>query len=194
MKPIAYVWLAGMVVAGALAAQAQDQSLGAYARSVRKDKQGQQAAAKKYDNDTLPRSETLSVVGGSPDDAAKPADASAANAGAAPTNAEQKPDTSAADQQKAWDDWKTKIAAQKSQIDLTSRELDVAQREYRLRAAAMYGDAGNRLRNEASWDKQDQAYRQGIDQKQKALDTAKQQLTDMQEQARKAGVPSSARE
>ena len=75
-----------------------------------------------------------------------------------------------------------------------SRELDVLQREYQLRAAAMYADAGNRLRNEGDWDKQDAQYKQQIADKQKALDDAKQKLEDMLEDARKAGVPASIRE
>ena len=75
------------------------------------------------------------------------------------------------------------------QIDLLGRELDVLQREYQIRAAAMYADAGNRMRNSADWDKQDAQYKQQIADKQKALDDAKQKLEDMQEDARKAGVP-----
>ena len=62
---------------------------------------------------------------------------------------------------------RAKIATQKDQISLMSRELDVAQREYRLRAAAMYADAGNRLRNQTSWDKEDAQYKQQIAQKAK---------------------------
>jgi hypothetical protein len=58
----------------------------------------------------------------------------------------------------------------------------------------MYGDAGNRLRNSADWDKQDAQYKQQIADKQKALDDAKQKQDEMQEDARKAGVPSSVRE
>jgi hypothetical protein len=96
-----------------------------------------------------------------------------------------------AKKQAAWKAWQEKLAAQKEQIDLNSRELDVTQREYQLRAAAMYADTGNRLRNEAQWDKQDAEYKQKIADKQKAVDDAKQRLTDMQEEARKAGVPSS---
>ena len=42
----------------------------------------------------------------------------------------------------------------------------------------------------ADWDKQDAQYKQQIADKQKALDDAKQKLDDMQEDARKAGVPS----
>ncbi len=75
-----------------------------------------------------------------------------------------------------------------------TRELDVLQREYRLRAAAFYADAGNRLRNAGTWDKEDRQYKQQVADKQKGLDAAKKQLDDMQEQARKAGVPSSMRQ
>jgi len=75
-----------------------------------------------------------------------------------------------------------------------TRELDVLQREYQIRAAAMYADVGNRLRNSAAWDKQDADYKQQIADKQKALDDAKQKLDDMDEQARKAGVPNSMRD
>jgi hypothetical protein len=70
----------------------------------------------------------------------------------------------------------------------------VLQREYQLRAAAIYADAGNRMRNSADWDKQDAQYKQQIADKQKALDEAKQKLDDLDEEARKAGAPSSVRE
>jgi hypothetical protein len=54
----------------------------------------------------------------------------------------------------------------------------------------MYADAGNRMRNSAEWDKQDADYKQKIADKQKAVEDAKSKLTDMQEEARKDGVPS----
>jgi hypothetical protein len=69
--------------------------------------------------------------------------------------------------------------------------MDVMQREYRLRAAAFYADAGNRLRNAGSWDKEDTRYKQQLAEKQKTLDSAKEDLQDLRERARKAGVPSS---
>ena len=56
------------------------------------------------------------------------------------------------------------------------------QREYQIRAAAMYADAGNRMRNSGDWDKQDAQYKQQIADKQKALDDAKQKLEDIQEE------------
>ena len=77
---------------------------------------------------------------------------------------------------------------------MLGREFDVLQREYQIRAAAMYADAGNRMRNSADWDKQDTQYKQQIADKQKSLDDAKQKLEDLQEEARKAGASASARE
>jgi hypothetical protein len=68
------------------------------------------------------------------------------------------------------------------------------QREYRLRAAAFYADAGNRMRDSKDWDKEDREYKDHIAEKQKAVDEAKQKLDQLQEDARKAGVPTSARE
>jgi hypothetical protein len=197
MKRITYGWLemglaAAMLVGIFASASAQSQQpLGDYARAARKDKEKDQKSAKKYDNDNLPVNDKLSIVGNLPADQPAAAATPAITGTAAPA---PKPGEAPADKQKLYDDWKTKIATQKDQINLMSRELDVAQREYRLRAAAMYADAGNRLRNSASWDKEDAGYKQQIAQKQKAVDDGKQRLEAMQEEARKAGVPSSARQ
>ena len=200
MRRMAYVVLAGLFlvsVAGARAAaqnkatdqpqasaQANSQSLGDYARSVRKDKKP--ATVRQFDNDNIPSAETVSVVG--------PADKPADNATTPAPAKKDENATSKDDQAKTNDQWKDKLAAQKDKIDLLSRELTVLQGEYRLRAAAMYGDAGSRLRNEGTWDKEDADYKQKIADKQKSLDDAKKELDDLQEQARKSGVPTSVRE
>ena len=109
------------------------------------------------------------------------------------TKLEVTPGQPSEDRQKVYDAWKKRIADQKDAVDLASRELDVMQREYRLRAAAVYADAGNRLRNAATWDKEDKQYKDQIEAKQKAVDAAKQQLADLQEQARRSGVPANNR-
>lgn len=200
MKRIAHYLTAAILVAAAASfASAQDsvqpQSLGDYARTVRKDKKP--ARAKQFDNDNLPVADKLSVVGG-----AATAGDQQSTAGAAPSAGttadgkpgEIKPGESSEDRQKTYDAWKDRIDAQKAKIDLAARELDVQQREYQLRAAAMYADAGNRLRNAGTWDKEDADYKKKIEEKKKAADEAKAELENMQEDARKAGVPSSARE
>jgi hypothetical protein len=177
----------------------QEQPLGDYARAVRKDKKPTQA--KQYDNENMPVDDKLNVVGGagSSDSQAQ----SAANGGADAASSDKKsddkppaiqPGQSQEDRQKTYDAWKDRLSDQKAKVDLLNRELDVEQREYQLRAAAMYADAGNRLRNSGNWDKEDADYKQKIAEKKKAADAAKQELDDMQEDARKAGVPSSVRE
>jgi hypothetical protein len=205
--------LAGMP-AGAQSASSTGQSLGDYARQIRKEPDAK-AKPKVFDNDNLPKSDKLSIVGtpaAPPSDKSeeakaeqsKPgesaADGTKAGAEAKPSSdktaaqgATKAPDVEAA-RQAAIKQWTDKLNAQKQQIDLLSRELDVVQREYQIRAAAMYADAGNRLRNQADWDKQDAQYKQQIADKQKSLEEAKQKLTDMQEEARRAGMPNSVQE
>lgn len=190
MKRMGHVFLAEAVLVGMLVtmAGAQSESLGDYARSVRKDEKP--APAKKYDNDNLPTSDKISVVGiateSSPDEA---------NAASTPVDSSAQPKQDAgkpadsSDAHKANDEWKQKISDQQAKVDILTREVDVTQREYRLRAAAFYADAGNRLRNQGAWDKEDAQYKQDLAKKQKALDDAKKAVDDLKEKARKAGVP-----
>ena len=216
MKQIArlgfvFTLLTVLAAAQALAqtASAPDQSsLGDYARKVHKDP-GTKAKPKVFDNDNLPKDDKLSVVGepapepaadnNAADSSAKPSTPAEAKSTAESTAAtETKPAVSPAEEQAKkqadWKAWQDKLAAQKSAIDLQSRELDVLQKEYQLRAAAMYADVGNRLRNSTQWDKEEADYKQKIADKQKAVDDAKQKLDDMGEEARKAGVPANMRE
>jgi hypothetical protein len=188
---------AAQTTAPATTATPDQSSLGDYARKVHKDPNAK-AKPKVFDNDNLPREDKLSVVG-----EAAPAGteetASAESAKAAPGDGKNAAGTKPADDEQAkkqaeWKSWQEKLTAQKNSIDLASRELDVLQKEYQLRAAAMYADAGNRMRNAAQWDKEDADYKQKIADKEKVVDDAKQKLDDMQEEARKAGVPAAMRE
>jgi hypothetical protein len=174
------------------------QSLGEVARSARKGKTHQTAANHQYDNDNLPKTQHLSVVGPAPtanaNDSNQTADVSVQDPAAAqapPTpDGKSAPDGKPApdERQKAADEWKNKIDDQKQKVASLSHELELTQREYRLRTVAMYSDAGNRLRNAAAWDKEDADFKKQLDEKQKAVDAAKQELDNVTEQARKAGV------
>jgi hypothetical protein len=113
----------------------------------------------------------------------KDADAKEADAKAAP-----KKDTADAQKQKN-EELKKQIADQTKEISTLQRELDIAQREARLRAAAFYGDAGTMLRDQAKYAEEGRKAQAEIDGKKQALDTAQQKLSDLQEQARKAGLP-----
>ena len=188
-------------------AGAQNASLGDLARQVRKQKPA--STTKTFDNDNLPQDDKVSVVGQAPEQSADGNSANANNntpaaqdqpapsgdAAKAPASGDEKSSASAeeAKKQAMYKEWQDKIQHQRDAIDLANRELDVANREYRLRAAAFYADAGNRLRNAGAWDKEDGQFKDQIAAKQKTLDDAKKTLEDMQEQARKAGVPSSMR-
>jgi len=177
----------GALILGVAAASAQSQStsLGDYARSVRKDKAEASKPSHQYDNDNLPTNGQLSVVGPAPA-ASSPAKADAAHSGGKTPNA--KPADANADRQKANEDLQKKLDAQQKKLDDLSHELDLEQREYRMRAAIFYSDAGNRLRDSGTWDKDDAQYKSDMESKQKAIDAAKEQLTQMQEDARKAGI------
>jgi hypothetical protein len=196
MKRITYIGLgfafalSSVLLASPAGAQTTSQapsqsSLGDYARKVRKDPAAK-AKPKVFDNDNLPTDDKISIVG-------PPPAADATEKPAASKDAAAKPAASADDEQAkkqaAWRAWQDKLTAQKDSIDLASRELDVLQREYQLRAAAMYADVGNRMRNATQWDKEEAEYKQKMADKQKAVEDAKQKLEDMKEEARKAGVP-----
>lgn len=160
--------------------QGSQQSLGDAARVARQKKSQAEPATRHYDNDNLPTNEVLSVVGPEP---ASPSDQKAAeqqSANAQAANVEKNRQTA--------DEMQGKLDAQKAKIEQISRELDLDQREYRMRAAVFYSDAGNRLREATQWDQDDARYKAEIESKQKALDDAKAQMVALQEDARKAGV------
>lgn len=218
MKRMAWMAAGAALLLSAIGAAAQSDSLGDVARQVRKqkDKTQQNTASRHFDNDNLPTQTHLSVVGAETANEASEGgnqasdqgkegkaekDASSASSTPAEAKAPDSESKAPASERKSAsaenspenkdtkDDWGKKLEAQKSKIDSLSQELDVTQREYRLRAVAMYSDAGNRLRNSAEWDKDDAQYKKDIADKQAALDAAKQQLLDLQEQARQAGAP-----
>jgi hypothetical protein len=160
------------------------QSLGDYARAARKNKPEPNSATRHYDNDNLPTDQTISVVGPPPADAKADAktDANDADANSAKS-------ATAADRQKAADEMKDKLAKQKEKIDALNKELEGEQREVRLRtAAAVLGDPNALSRNGTQPDKDTAQYKSDLEAKQKAIDDARQQLDELQEQARKSGI------
>ena len=213
------LFLSGLVVSSALVvssgAQSQNQSLGEYARGVKKTKPAQASPAKPkvYDNENLPTGATLSVVGTASQDAnpvdakvetkadanAKSADPSKAapkanGADEKKQEAQIKPGQSLEDRKQALDAWQKKLDGLKDKVSLASRELDVLQREYQLKVSEFYSDATHRVQNPNALFDEDSKYKQQIADKQKAVDDAKSQLTDMQDEARRAGAPSSITE
>jgi len=205
---VAMAFLAGVTLASA-------QSLGDVARANRKAKGQPSSTTKHFDNDNLPRNQQLSVVGPESSTDANDTSASANNSpGDAndatnndATNNEQPakkdaaetpsseskapaPEAKAPSVGKASDSgMKASIDGQKQKIETLSKDLELSEREYRLRAVEMYSDAGNRLRNAEQWDKDEAQYKKQIADKQAALDVAKQQLTELEEQERTGDNP-----
>lgn len=170
----------GLTLTGVAAAQ---QSLGEVARQVRKHKPAE-PTTKVITNDEIRSSGGLAL----PDDAAAPAAASDQEAKPDAEKEKPKASLSADDQAKLDKEWQDKIAAQKDQIALLERELDVLQRENKLRASNYYADAGTRLRNPQKYAEDDRKYQNDIAAKQKAIDDAKATLEQMRDDARKAGA------
>jgi hypothetical protein len=180
-------------------AQGTSQSLGDYARSLKKSKSAPAPATQKvYDNDNMPTAASVSVVGnsGAIGDAANNGDAKNADDPAAAGDKKDEPQIKAGqsidERKQAVDAWKQKLDDQNEKIAALSHELDILQREYRVKAAEFYADTARRTQNPTGFAKDDADYKQQIADKQKALDAAKAKLSDLQEEARKAGAPSSA--
>jgi hypothetical protein len=179
--------LAAVAIASAMAVCAQAQSLGEQARENRANKP-EASQSKIFTNDNLPTGGGITVVGvPEAPPAAAPKGKAAASGTPANTGA-----SSAEDQAKAVDKIKADVQKQKDEIAQLEREVDIATREWKLRQAAYYADAGNQLRDPKAWADAERHYNDETTRKQQALADAKQKLDDLQEQARKSGLPSSA--
>ncbi len=153
---------------------------------LKKNKPEPTTASRHFDNDNMPTDEKLSVVGPPPSSDAQAGNAPLSAAAKAASAGPAAGGAGSADRQKAADEWQKKLDKQQEKIDALNHELDLDQREARLRAAKMYNDVGARLQNASA--KEDTEGKSDMEAKQKALDAAKQELTGMQEEARKAGV------
>lgn len=189
MRRILYVVLTALLLGLAANAWAQD-SLGDYARKMREQQKPASPTTKVWTNDDI----------GSPSAApaapAAPAAAAATTSAAAP--AAKAKDAKKDETQKSPDEiaqegaaWKGKIAAQKAKIAEIQRNIDVAQREYKLRTIDWYTNAGNALLDQKKWHDQEERYQKEVADRQKELADAQQKLEDMREEIRKAGLPSS---
>lgn len=190
-------------------AQSDSQSLGDYARAVRKNKPEEtKAASKVYDNDNIPANTSISVVGDTKaapaTDTAAATNAAAANSTATASDAattnnpatasnaannpgqanqandetkKAQPGQSLKEREQVYTSWKKRIDDQKKKVDELTRELD--------------GIKNNASMPQAPVWPYNQKYQDGVAAKQKDIDAAKAQLSDLQEQARRAGVPSS---
>jgi hypothetical protein len=176
-----------LITAAAVSAQ---QSLGDAARAARAQKQRTATNKPAITNDSL------RLMGGPMTEATASSSLPTADTSKdAAKSADKAADKSDKDEAAAKEDQKKQLADDlaktKAELDQLTRELDVMQRENRLRAATYYADAGNRLRNEQQYAAADRQYQQDIQNKQSAINAAKAKLDGLREQARRLGVPAS---
>jgi hypothetical protein len=188
-----------LVCASAAFAQSTQESLGDYARAVKKTKNAPAGSDqnKVYDNDNLPTTGVISVVGSEPSSPEASTSDNNTNAPASDVNKDEKktpeikPGQSVDDREKAFDAWKDKLKAQNEKIGALAHELDLLQREYQVKSAEFYADPANMAQHPRGFEKDNSDFKVKIADKQKDLDAAKAKLSDMQEEARRAGAPDS---
>jgi hypothetical protein len=188
-----------LILTGLLAgvAAAQSDSMADAARKHKQQQAGKPVAAKVYTNDNLPATETISTVGAPASDAAAtaPTDGQAAAEGPTPAPKDgAKPADETKTRQKTWEDWRDKIQRQKASVEQMQKENEEIDRQYKLTTGNYYNSAQQRLYDGAAMAKEDAAYKQQLEQKKKAIEDAKQKIDDLQEEARRAGVPSGFRD
>jgi predicted RNase H-like nuclease (RuvC/YqgF family) len=189
-----------LILTGLLAglAAAQSDSLAEAARKHRQQQAGKPVAAKVYTNDNLPATETISTVGAPASDAAAaaPTDGQAASAdgtATAPKDGAKTADDNKT-RQKTWEEWRDKIQKQKASVEQMQKENEEIERQYKLTTGNYYSSAQQRIYDGAAMAKEDAAYKQQMEQKKKSIEDAKQKIDDLQEEARRAGVPSGYRD
>ena len=181
MKRLSVVLLVMML--GALGASAQ--SLAQAAQEAKAEKKAAPAAHVYTNDDIAAPAESMP---------AKPAaDASAAKTDSDAKDADQPADK---DKKDSKEDAKAKATALQSQIDSLKKyiaeqehDLSITEREHQIKVAEYYADAGTQLRTSGKWFEDEKQYQTDLDAKKKAISDAKAKLDDLNEQARKAGVP-----
>lgn len=169
-------------------ALASAQSLGDVARSERNKQKPQ--AARTYTNEDIP---SVTIPKDEPKTSAAGTDASATDDkkdGEAKADKKDDEASSAEKQNQLNAEWKAKIAAQKAKVADIEREINLMQREQKLRVAVYYSDAGNRLRGDKQWTADQKKYDDDLAKRQKDLADANAKVDEARDTARKAGATS----
>jgi hypothetical protein len=162
------------------------QSLGEVARENRVTPHPR--ATRVVTNDDIPSVDTMSASAktnaaegtpGSEKTAAKTSGSGSASSELAKTDAEQKKQEEA---------WSKKFSEQREKISLLEREFKVTQQEDQQKQIAHMADVNGRLNNQQQYAEAEKLDREDLAQKQEKLNTEREKLDSMQEEARRAGV------
>jgi thymidylate synthase len=198
MKIVVLRWIRIVfaVVLCAIAGQSQSLPPGGYSGGPGKNyPRDPKEAPRVYDNDNLPSAATLSVVGTSTKETGKDSDNFGNNEAQGTTTrgsdignnsnrqnkkpGEIKPGQSPSERQQAYAEWGKRIRDERKNVNQLAWELDDLKHNPPMSVAVFH-----------LWP-DDQLYLESIAEKQKALDRARAALSDLEDQARRAGVPSS---
>lgn len=159
-----------MVVPALAQEQAQPTSLAEAARAARAQKKA--PATMVFDNDSLPRSGELSVVGTA---TAPPKES--------PKDAKAKADKDKSDKDAA-DALAKQIADKKKEISDLQKEVDLLQREHKLKMTMSYVDVGTKLRDQKKWDDDEKKFNSDVADRQKKIEQAQKDLVQLEAQQR----------
>jgi hypothetical protein len=147
------------------------QSLAEAARAARAQKKP--ASTMVFDNDSLPKSGELSVVGAAaPAPKKEPPKDAKANKGAADKGTAEA--------------LAKRIEDKKKEISDIQKEMDLQQREHKLKQTLAYVDVGTKLRDQKKWDDDEKKFTTDVASNQKKLADAQKALADLETEQRAA--------
>ncbi len=182
MKRI-YLLFAALLLGLTVGAWAQDVSLGDYARKQREQQKPASPTTKVFTNDDIASAPPLAQATVTSD---KDTDTDKKSA-----KSKEKEKPKAEEMARQAEEFKQKVADQKAKIAEIQRNIDVSNREYKLRTIDWYTQAGNALLDPKKYKDQGDAHDKEIADLQKQLADANAELDKIREEIRQAGLSSS---
>ena len=184
MKRMWFLTLAALLMGLAVAASAQDVSLGDYARKQRDQQKPASPTTRVFTNDDVSSS-------ASPAPAAATTDSSSDPDKAKSKDKDKKEATKADEMNKAAEEFKAKVAEQKAKIAEIQRNMDVSEREFKLHSIDWYTQAGNALLDPKKYKDETDKHNKEMDDLRKQLADANAELEKIRDDIKKAGLSSS---
>jgi len=167
--------------------QQQQDPLAAAARRVREQQKSQAKPARVWDNDNIPTSGGVAVIG-TPDQAPQAGSSTPANAPAGKAGGSTAKEAESAKQKKS--DLEAQLKAAKEDLKTAQTDVDFAQRKYKLDEQDFYQDPN--YQSNTSGAAALQAEQGQIDAKKQAMQSAQEKVTDLESKLAKVSEASSA--
>lgn len=177
----------GLILLLAVPGSAQEPSVAEAARKAREKKKDAPKATKVFTNDNIASSGgQVSVVGSGSTEAPKDAAAGDKSGGKKAEGGAAKDGEKDSAKEEAM--WRKRFAEIRTKIAQAEKEIDILQRELNLKQQQYYSDPNKALREQ--YNRKDiNDTRKKIDDKKVELQQLRQQLTDLEDELRRAGGP-----